>query len=205
MAPERPPSDAKSLWRKQQPEDAAVTLDNIHDRAQKFQSQIRRRNLREYVAALIVIPVFGFYIWIFPGWMIKTGSALSIIATLFVMWQLHKRAAAQTLQANSGMALIDFHREELIRQRNALKSVAVWYLAPFIPGVLLIGLGRYFQFHVPGRTQAWDHQVIILASVIVVLISGAVWLLNAWAAERLQRKIDQLDNLRSSSPRNIVD
>ncbi len=205
MAPDRPPDDAVSLWRKQQSEEAAVTLDNIHDRAQKFQFQVRRRNLREYVGALLVVLVFGFYLWILPGWMMKTGSALSIIAALFVVWQLHKRGGAQALPANSAMPLVDFHRAELIRQRDALKSVGVWYLAPFIPGLLLMALGRYFQVHAPGRTLAWDHVVIILANVIVVLIFGAVWLLNAWGAERLQRKIDQLDNLQSSSPPDSAD
>ncbi len=68
-----------------------MTLANIHERAQKFQTQVRRRNVREYIAVLVVILVFGFYFWIFPGWIMKTGSALSIVAALFVAWQLHRR------------------------------------------------------------------------------------------------------------------
>jgi hypothetical protein len=44
--------------------------------------------------------------------------------------------------------------------------------------------------------MAWDHQIIVLAVVVMALIFGIVWLLNAWGAERLQRKIDQLDGLR---------
>jgi hypothetical protein len=32
--------------------------------------------------------------------------------------------------------------------------------------------------------------------VIVALTFAIVWLLNAWAAERLQRRIDELDKLR---------
>ena len=196
MSPEISPNDAKALWRKQPSEETVVTLDNIRDRAEKFQSRVRRRNMREYLAALVVVVVFGFYIWIFPGWMIKTGSALSIVAALFVVWQLHKRSAPQALPANSGMPLVAFHREELIRQRDALRSVATWYLAPFIPGCVLIVLGRYFQFHAPGRTMAWDHQIIVLTVVVMALIFGIVWLLNAWGAERVQRKIDQLDGLR---------
>ena len=56
---------------------------------------------------------------------------------------------------------------------------------------------RYFQYHAPGRTLAWDHQMVILCSVIVALTFAIIWLLNAWGAERLQRRIDQLDKLRA--------
>jgi Flp pilus assembly protein TadB len=199
MAPEQSHEDEKNVWRKQHTEDTVMTLANIHERAQKFQTQVRRRNVREYIAVLVVVLVFGFYFWIFPGWMMKTGSALSIVAALFVAWQLHRRGAAQALTANSGMPLVDFHRAELMRQRDLAKSVGVWYLAPFVPGCVLLVLGRYFQFHVPGRTLTWDHQIILMAAAVVALIFGIVWLLNAWGAERLQRRIDQLDNLRSRS------
>jgi hypothetical protein len=39
-------------------------------------------------------------------------------------------------------------------------------------------------------------QIILMAAAVVALIFGVVWLLNAWGAERLQRRIDQLDSLR---------
>jgi hypothetical protein len=141
--------------------------------------------MRKYLAALVVVLVFGVYLWIFPGWMIKTGSAFSIVAALFVVWQLHKRGAAEMLPASSRTPLIVFHREALTRQRDALRSVGTWYLAPFIPGCALIVLGRYFQFHTAGRTLAWDRQIIILAVVVMVLSVGIVWLLNVWGAEQL--------------------
>jgi hypothetical protein len=202
MAPEQSRDDATAIWRRQRTEETAVTLADIHERAQKLQSQIRRRNMREYAAAIVVVLVFGSYLWIFPGWMMKTGSALSIIAALFVVWHLHKHGAAQALQEHSGQALVEAHRAELMRQRDLLKSVGVWYLAPFVPGTVLIMLGRYFQVHAPGRTLAWDHQIILNAAIVVALVFGIIWLLNAWGAERLQRRIDQLDSVRSTSLRN---
>jgi uncharacterized membrane protein YedE/YeeE len=196
MSLEASPNDAKTLWRKQPSEETVVTLDNIRHKAEMFQSQVQWRNRREYLVAPLVVVWLGVCLWILPGWMIKTGSALLIIAVLFVVWQLHKRGAAEMLPGNSGMPLVVFHREALIRQRDALRSVGTWALAPFIPGVVFMVLGRYFQSHAPGRTLAWDRQIIILSAVVVALILGIVWLLNAWGAERLQRKIDQLDGLR---------
>ncbi|MEJ0006454.1 MAG: hypothetical protein WDM77_08850 [Steroidobacteraceae bacterium] len=172
-----------------------MTLDKIRDRAEKFQSQVRRRNMREYLVAPAVVVVCGFWLWFFPGWMMKTGSSFLIVAVLFVMWQLHKRGPSELLPSDAGMPLVVFHREALIRQRDALRSVGTWGLAPFIPGFVLMVLGRYFQVHSLTRTLAWDRQIIIVCAVVAVLISGIVWLLNVWGAERLQREIDHLDGL----------
>ncbi len=198
MESKHPPRDLKTLWRDQPTEDRPVTLDNIRKNADVFQAQIRRRNLREIVAAGVVLLVSGFYAWVLPGWMIKTGSLLVMVGTLWVVWQLRRRASAASLPESSGMALLEFHRQELLRQRNAVKSVARWYIAPVVPGVVMMTLGRYFQSHASGRTLGWDHQIVILCSVIVALIFAIVWLLNAWAAERLQRRIDELDKLRGA-------
>jgi Flp pilus assembly protein TadB len=198
MEPKGPPRDLKRLWRNQPTEDRPVTLDTIRENAETFQRQIRRRNLRETLAAVAVVLVFGLYVWVFPGWMIKTGSVLAIAGTLFIVWQLRRRAAANVLPEGSALTLLEFHRQELMRQRDAARSVGLWYIAPVVPGAVLMSLGRYFQFHAPGRTIAWDHQVIILCTLIVALVFAIVWLLNVWAAERLQRRIDELDKLRSA-------
>src|SRR5665213_1136508 len=120
--------DAKSLWRSQKTEEI-VTLENIHARAGKFQKRVRARNLREYIAAAVVVIGFGAYIWLLPGMLAKTGSALVIAGTLYVVWQLHRRGASQNLPHESeASGFVDFHRRALVRQRDALKTVWRWYL-----------------------------------------------------------------------------
>jgi hypothetical protein len=189
-------ADPKQIWRNQKAEDT-VTLENIHERATKFQRRIRNRNLREYIGVVIVVLVFSWYTWVLPGWMTKTGSAMGVIAALFVAWQLHRRAPASIVPSSSGVGLVDFHRRELIRQRDTLKSIWLWYILPFFPCIALMMLGRWFQFHATGRSIDMDHLIIILCNVIVVLVFGIVWLLNVLGAARLQRKIDELDKLQS--------
>ena len=39
------------------------------------------------------------------------------------------------------MSCLEFHRSELVRQRDLLRSVWWWYLLPFVPGMLLIPVG----------------------------------------------------------------
>jgi membrane protein implicated in regulation of membrane protease activity len=187
--------DIKTLWRNQKTEDT-VTLENVHERAAKFQKRVRNRNRREYIAAVFVIAVFSWYIWILPDWYMKAGSALVIIAALFVTWQLHVRGSASRLpQDGSAMGDIDFHRRELIRQRDALKSVWLWYLAPFVPGMVLFTFGMYR--HLVATGHAVHPTRFALAAAGNLLVFAIIWILNAWAARRLQRRIDELDRLRS--------
>ena len=188
-------ADLKQIWRNQKTEDT-VTLENLHEKATKFQRCVRNRNLREYIGVVIVVLVFGWYVWVLPGWMMKAGSALDVIAALFVAWQLHRRAPAHKMPDGSGMGLVDFHRRALVRQREALQSIWLWYILPFLPGVLLMMLGRWFQFHVAGRPLELDHLIIALCMAIVVLVFGVVWLLNLLGAARLQRRIEELDRLK---------
>jgi Flp pilus assembly protein TadB len=188
---ERP--DVKTLWRNQEPEDDTVTLAHIHERAATFQKRIRRGVLIEYVASVFVVLVFGSYIWFFPGWMMKTGSALVILATLFVVWQMRRRMSAQDVPDVQRLELIAFIRRELVRQRDARTSAWLWYIAPFLPGMALMMAGRWFQTHASWRSLARDHEIIILSSAVAMLVLVSIWLLQRWTAKRLQRKIDELD------------
>ena len=191
-------NDAKSIWQNQETEGTTVTLDDIRKRAARFQKRIRNRNLREYIASVVVIAAFAFVAWQTPGWMIKSGSALIVAATIFVAWQLHRRGRAQAVPdgATAG-GLLAFHREELVRQRDAVRSVWLWYLLPFQPGMALLMLGRYFQVHVPGRTLATDHLIIVFSSIVIALVFVIIMLLNLWGAARLQNRIHELDKLKA--------
>jgi hypothetical protein len=91
-----------------------------------------------------------------------------------------------------GDALVASYRAQLIRQRDALRSVGAWYLAPFAPGMALLMLGRWFAFRPADRPIGLDHMIILLSSAIVALGFFVVWLLNQRGADWLQRRIDEL-------------
>jgi len=186
-------TDIKTLWKNQTPEET-VTLDNIHAKAERFQTRIHRRNMIEYIASAFVVVVFGWYIWIFPGWMMKTGSALVIAAVLHIVWRLHRSGAARAVP--DALDLVAFHRQELVRQQKLVRTAWSWYILPTVPGMLLMLLGRWYQVHVPWRTLGADHEVIVLGAIIAALIVAIVWLVQIIGAARLQRKIDELDRLK---------
>jgi hypothetical protein len=123
--------------------------------------------------------------------MIQAGAGLSMLAAVLVAWHIHRIAAART-PPEGGAAIVDFRRRELTRQRDALRSVGRWYLAPFAPGMALLMAGRWFQAHAAGRSLEADHRIILMASAVVVVVFLAIWALNQFGARRLQREIDAL-------------
>jgi hypothetical protein len=187
--------DLKDLWQDQKTEYDPMTLAEIHARATAFQKKVRRRNLIEYLAMPVVVLGFAPLLFATHSWMLQAGGALIILATGFIAWQLHSKASART-GPDSGAALADFHRSELVRQQKAIRSMGAWYIAPFLPGMALVVLGRWFQAHAAGRSLETDRLVIVLCTVIAALVLLVVWLANRLGAHRLQKKIDELDALR---------
>jgi len=183
--------DPQKLWQSQTTEYDPMTIAVIHEKARTFQARIWRRNAMEYAGCVIAI------LGILPAalhrgsWMMQSGGALIIIATIFVAWQLHRRTSGGTVP-EAGEPLVGFYRAELIRQRDALRSVSVWYLAPFVPGMALLLLGRWFQSHATHRSLGTDHLIIALVAVIAVLVFLVIWLLNQRGAQSLQQRIDEL-------------
>lgn len=188
-------TDIKTLWTSQKMEET-VTMENIHATAARFQRRVYRANAVEYIASAAVVLIFGFYAWALPGWMAKTGCALIVVATFYVVWQLARRGSPHTVPAASSVGLVDFHRRELERRRDLARSAWRWYILPFMPGIVLMLLGRWYQIHVPGRSVNLDHLIIILGAIIAALIIGVVRLLQLLGTVKLQRQIDELDKLK---------
>lgn len=185
--------DIKNLWRSAPAAGSAEPLQEaeLAKRARRFQNRIARRNFLEYAAALLVCTGFGFYLWEFPAPLMRAGSLLSILGTLVVVWQLHRRASSRPLPAaESSLPSRDFHRAELVRQRDALRSVWLWYVGPLVPGMVVFRLGVNAN---PDPTlpfaRGWAAE-----GVIACIILGVI-LLNLYGAHKLQRQIDQLDQI----------
>ncbi len=201
MSSEFPMNDPRNIWQNQPTEGFKMSAAELHLKAQKFEKRISRRNLREYVASAIVIAVFGYYISLFPSTLTRTGCVLIIAATLFVVYTLHKRGAARTMPAGLEFrSCVEFHRQELQRQRDLLRGVWWWYLFPFVPGLIVFSLGR-FQEKEPNASTPPGEMVInfALGMIVPALIFAGIWWLNQWGANKLQRRIDALDALEKES------
>ena len=181
-----PQQDMKRVWQGQESSSDSISLDQVCVKASRFQGKIWWRNLREYVAAVLVVTVFAFYIWAYQTPLLRIGSALCIIGCLYAMIQLHKRGSARTLARDLGATKgLQFHRGELEKQRNALQGIWSWYLLPLVPGLVVFSLGRGVELGVP-----WTRLGLYIAICGVLFWVFAE--VNRWAARKLQKQIDAL-------------
>ncbi len=171
-----------------------MSLADVHLHAQRFQSRIRSRNTIEYIAAAFVVAAFVWMAVTVPEPIIRTGAALIVGGALYVCWQLHRLGRAATRdELNTGaQSWVTFHRAELTRQRDALRSVWSWYLAPFVPGMLVFVAGVSFTPENPAPLPA-RLGVFLAGLAIMAGVYAVIWLLNAVAAKRLDAEIAALD------------
>jgi len=189
-----PPYDIRKAWQSQRVEGTRMSIDEIRQKARKYQQKIGWRNLREYIAALVVVVFFSYNLWHNPDTVTGVGFAIIIAGMLYMIYQLHHRGSARSLPAEMGSASwLEFHRRELERQRDLVGGVWSWYLGPIIPGwvVLMVGFARTNPGHL-------HHYGLFLAvfNLVTALVFVGIWKLNQRAARRLQHRIDELDALQ---------
>jgi hypothetical protein len=183
-------NDIRRLWRDQPSEEVQMSVREIRARAERLERTVRWRNLREYAAAAIVIPVFAVQAWFAETAAVALGCWLVALAALWVVYHLHRRGTARRPAGEQGAtSCLEFHRSEIVRQRDLLRSVWWWYLLPFVPGMLLIIVGRALEQ--PDRLAAALGAAMFLAVIFV-----AIGRLNQRVARKLQRRLEELDALR---------
>ena len=184
MPNEMNPNDPRNLWQGQEVERVILTVDEVRRRAARFERRIHRRNVREYVAGALVVAFWTVQLWRAHGWHVAP-AVLTIVGTIYVMFQLHRRGSARSLPADAGIrGSIEFHRVELERQRDALHAVWHWYLLPFVPGLAALLV-------VAGIDRGINTRLIGFGVFFVLTLVG-IWALNERAARKLDRKIQEL-------------
>jgi hypothetical protein len=180
----------KQAWQASVEIAGTPALDQVRAGASKFYRRIWWRNAIEYIACVIVVIGFGTYLFTLPHILQKAGSLLVIAGTLFVAWQLHRRASAEPPEQAGATPLLLFARAQLVRQRDALRSVFGWYLLPFLPGMAVFMAGTMLA----GRPSGPEPRDAIGFAVLTALFVG-IWWINQLGAGRLQKHIDEIDAL----------
>jgi len=186
-----PPDDLQQMWQTQPVEVTTMSIDEIRRKAGRFEHRIWWRNAREYAAMVLVMVCFGYYLYKFPHPAERAGSMLVIAGTLYIGWQLHKRASVRSAPVETGFTTcLEFHVRELERQRDALNSLWRWYLGPMIPGLVVFVAALTVSGRAPERQQP---ALIALWLAIFAASFWGVWKMNQRAARKLQRRIDELN------------
>jgi hypothetical protein len=193
MRNELVPDDMRSVWQGQRPGPAPPPLDEIRGKAGKLHARIFWRNCREYLAAALLVPYFGYRAWTAGAPLTRVGNGLMVAGLLYMAYQLHRKASAAPAPADlGGQNCVAFYRAEFERQRDALLGVWKWYLGPLVPGLATVmAAGSIAAFH---RSTPIGMLSILPAGLVALLLWG-LGRLNRKAAGQLQKQIDALDSL----------
>lgn len=181
----------KELWQSQPTEGIQMSIDQIRMSAGKFEHKIHWRNVREYVTAIALVVFFSFELWRAGPLLVRTGFALLIAGTSYLIWHLLSKGSWRPLPEDAAITTcIEFQRHQLEQQRDLLTSVWRWYLGPLLPGmaVLLFAFGRANPGHL--KHPAF---VVLPEALFFVAVSVAIAMVNGRAARKLQRQIDELE------------
>jgi len=183
------PESPEALWQSQTEEHPAMTLADIRRKAQTFQRKIRVRNIREYVLAVGAALTYGWFIWIFTGLLTRIGSAVTLVAICFAVYQLHRDGSSRGVPVDAAAGgCLTFHRRELERQRDLLRRVGRWQIGPLLPGQILFFAGLWIS-NVDDRGDA---VVMTITGLLMAAVLAGVYWLNVRAASELQRQLDLL-------------
>ncbi len=117
------------------------------------------------------------------------GTFLAML--LFTVVQHHARGSGRTVPAGASLAmLVDFHRRELARRRDFLRTLWYWKMLPLgMPVFAILAVKR-------------DSRVVATVSLMV-----ACYALTTLAARRqargIERRIDELDAHRTAQPGGV--
>lgn len=196
MPDEMNPNDPRNLWQGQEVEKVILTVDEVRRRSARFERRVHWRNVREYIAGVLVIAFGTAQVWRTHGWR-ATPPVLAILGTMYVMFQLHRRGSARSLPSDVGIrGSIEFHRVELERQRDALLGVWHWYLLPFVPALaaalVVTGIDRGINARLIGT------------GVFFVLTFVGILALNKRGARKLDRKIQEFKTMADDDSQTML-
>ena len=186
-------NDPRSFWNAEpvsaQFSDPAV----VARRSTRFARTVRRRNLIEGAAGVLVIGLFGAGALAAASigeWAFAVAGALVVAGTVFILWHLirHGSNLARRPEEDCRSHLLG----QLARQRDLLRRVPFWYLAPLLPGVCTVYGIAAFKV---AEAQGWETalggvwQPFLATMAFFVFVGG----LNLWAARRLSREIGAIE------------
>lgn len=181
----------QKIWQSQPVEVTTMSAEVIRKRASKFEHRIWWRNAREYMGSLLGITLFGSFFVKTHEVLFRIAFSLFIAGMMWIVIQIRRKASARAipLEADTSTGL-RLYRAELERQRDVVKNVWPWYLAPLLPGFVVYTLAYATAFP---RPLSWAG-LALLDAVIAAIFFG-VWKMNLRAARCLQRMIDELNGV----------
>jgi len=182
----------RDLWAGQPVAPVRPSPEELARHARRLDRRVRQRNALEYGAGAIPILVFGAMTFSHGDPLMRLASAAIVLGVIVVLYGLHRRAGASRAE-DWAAPILDHHRAQLVRQRDALASVWRWYLAPLVPGLTLLFAGVWRLRSASDGPAAATVAMLPPVLIAFVVFGGIHWL-NRIGARRLTRAIVALDS-----------
>jgi hypothetical protein len=184
---------AKQAWQASVEIAGAPPLEDVRKRADKLYRVVKWRNGIEYVACSIAVVVFSVKFFSAPTVYHHIGMALLVAAFIYMPWQLHRRASAVSPDTAGTMPFYVFERDQLVRQRDAFKSITRWYGLPWLPGVAFLWAGNGLDPEIEAAgPPIWQRWLAIFGVAAFIWLH---WWIHQRAARKIQRRIDEIEAL----------
>ena len=180
------PRDVETLWKELSTNPVRISPEQLRKEAEKLRKGLRRRSILGGGATCIVIAGFAVYFFIFPNWLQRVGSILTILGALYMVVQLRMKAERRMPDVGETDS-IRFYRTELERQRDFHRGSWFWSrLLIFLPGPIIFCIG-FAQAHPRLARGIWLEVVALLILAVIAVP------LNLRLARKYQLRIDALD------------
>lgn len=177
----------QEIWQSQPTEGIKMPLDEIRRRAVKFEKRMIWLNAREYIAGAMGIVGMGYFLSHTHDLLLRIGFGLIIAGLAYALFHLYRQGRPGTASEQVGAQCAEFFLEELERTRKLVSNVTWWYLAPLVPGLLLLAIASARIHHQPMALLRLAISNLFIAGAFIFVIR-----LNARAARCLQKQIDEL-------------
>ena len=140
-------NEPKELWRNQQTEVKAMTLEQINRKARELQSKTRQALLRNLGVALFTILLCAFLIWNVHNPAGQVAFSIVIAWSLLGQYFINRKMWTAEPPVDAGFSTsIDLYRREVERRRHLFNNDLFWSFAPLLLGIgglirLLVVLG----------------------------------------------------------------
>jgi hypothetical protein len=186
--------DLRALWQASPGVDPGVSVERLKKKEASLARRVKVRNAAEYAAGAIVIVAAARAIPGAPTLGMRLGFLVMIVAAVFVTWKLRRDGSPPPAPPPDATLAetIAHHRASLVRQRDLLRGVPRWYLAP-------LGAAILFFYGAVTLSVAHDLEPLVLARRLATPLglTAAFFVFVGWlnrrAARKLQDRIDALD------------
>ena len=184
---------AKQAWLASVEIAGTPPIEDVRKGADRLYRVVKWRNRIEYVACAIAVMVFTYKLPTAPTILHTVGLALIIAAFVYMPWQFHRRASAVSPDTAGTMPIYAFLRAQLVRQRDAFRSIVGWYILPWLPGLALLFAGNGLDPEIEAAgPPIWARWLVLFG---IAAFIGFYWWIHQRAARKIQKRIDEIDVL----------